>query len=363
MRRGAALVLLALAAACSKREELNYQHCLQLRVGMTKADMLRVMGAPRDVSPYVEGKSLPYLKGRTAYEWSNPAEMPEGDRVSLDDASGKIESIHCSGVEISAAVFVEPPAPSTASAAAPPVPPAAVAVSTRDAAADLKAALAAFRKKDLQSALTLARPAAAAENPDAQLLLGLVYLTAGDVGLQGDQGEAMKWLYKSSRNKNGVAAALYAKLLKDGGVPAVTVAREAALASGLGDPAAEELQASLLLDGYEDAVEKDVQAGELLLLKAARDGDPLARLRLGERYQDDEKDLVEAYHWILLAAKQPVVGKFDEPLKAVAFFWTAKDLDEARGRLEKLEGLMKPAQIREARRRAANAPPPLPATP
>jgi hypothetical protein len=345
--RAALLVLLAAAAACSHQAEANYKHCLKLRVGMTKDDMVKVMGAPEETIPYVEGKSLPYLKGRTAYEWSNPASMPGGDHVSVDE-SGKIESIRCSNSEITASVFVEPAAPAAPAASTA----AAVAISTPVPAGDLDAAVAAFRKKDLQQVLLLAKPLAAAENSDAQLLLGLVYAAADDVGLQGDKGEAEKWFYRSSRNKNAVAAALYALFLK-GGAPAATVARETAAAAMMGHPAAEGLQAQFLLSGFEDAVEQDASAGTDLLLKAARGGDALSQLRLGERYQDEVKDPIEAYRWTLLASKQPVAGKFDDPLKGMAYFWTDKDLSEARERLKKLEPLLKPAEIKEAQRRAA----------
>ena len=114
MTRAAAFVVLAaLVAGCSKKAEANYKHCLKLRVGMTQDELLKAMGAPDETLPYVEGKSLDYLKGRTAYEWSNPATMPGPDHVSVDDASGKVASIRCSNVEITAPMFVEPPAPST----------------------------------------------------------------------------------------------------------------------------------------------------------------------------------------------------------------------------------------------------------
>ena len=111
MSRRAALDLLALAAGCSRQAELNYRHCLQLRLGMSKEDMLGIMGPPETTIPYVAGKSLDYLKGRTAYEWPNPATMPSGDHVGTDDASGKIESIRCSGAEITSPVFIPPSAP------------------------------------------------------------------------------------------------------------------------------------------------------------------------------------------------------------------------------------------------------------
>jgi hypothetical protein len=81
---------------------------------MTREALFQVMGPPEETIAYVEGKSLDYLKGRTAYEWSNPPSMPGPDHVSVDDASGKIESIRCSNSEITAPVFIEPPALSTA---------------------------------------------------------------------------------------------------------------------------------------------------------------------------------------------------------------------------------------------------------
>jgi hypothetical protein len=114
-----AAALVFLASACSRQAELNYRHCLRLRVGMTKEELTRVMGEPEETLPYIEGRSLDYLKGRTAYEWSNPATMPGPDHVSVDDATGKIESIRCAGSEISASVF---PEGGPAGAAASPAP-------------------------------------------------------------------------------------------------------------------------------------------------------------------------------------------------------------------------------------------------
>ena len=119
MRRLALLAVLPLAASgCSRRAAANYRHCLRLRVGMTKEQLLQIMGEPETTQPYVEGQTLEYLKGRTAYEWSNPATMPEPDHVSVEDASGRVMSVRCSDVEIAAQVYAEPPAPSTAAARA-----------------------------------------------------------------------------------------------------------------------------------------------------------------------------------------------------------------------------------------------------
>lgn len=123
MRRLAAVLLLLSAAACSsRREQANYRHCLQLRVGMTKDEAFKIMGPPDDTLPYVEGKSLAYLKGRTAYEWSNPAAMPGPDHVGVEDATGLVETIRCSGVDIQAGVFVPPPDLSTGTVSASTAP-------------------------------------------------------------------------------------------------------------------------------------------------------------------------------------------------------------------------------------------------
>lgn len=105
------LAALVLAAGCSKKSALNYRHCLKLRIGMTQEQVFAAMGPPEESFPYVEGQSLPHLKGRTAHEWSNPASMPAPNRVSFDDASGKAESIRCGDSVVTTAVFIEPPEP------------------------------------------------------------------------------------------------------------------------------------------------------------------------------------------------------------------------------------------------------------
>lgn len=115
-----ALALLLLAAACSKKPAQNYRNCLKLRIGMTREQMIRVMGEPEETIPYVEGKSLPHLKGHTAYEWRTPSAMAAPNHVSFDDASGTVETIRCGDSTVNTALFVEPPAESTAAPAALP---------------------------------------------------------------------------------------------------------------------------------------------------------------------------------------------------------------------------------------------------
>jgi len=109
-------------AGCSRRMADNYRHCLKLRVGMARENLLKFMGPPDETIPYVEGKSLPYLKGRTAYEWSNVATMSGPDHVSLDDKTGQVESIRCADIVVTAPVFVEPAISTSAASQAPAVP-------------------------------------------------------------------------------------------------------------------------------------------------------------------------------------------------------------------------------------------------
>lgn len=111
MKRALLAVLFLAAAGCSRQAAQNYRRCLKLRIGMTRELVVAAMGPPEETFPYVEGKSLPHLKGRTAYEWSTPASMPAPNRVSFDDATGKAESIRCGDAVITATVFVEPAAP------------------------------------------------------------------------------------------------------------------------------------------------------------------------------------------------------------------------------------------------------------
>lgn len=111
MSRRLLLAALLLSAGCSRKAALNYRHCLKLRIGMTQEQVFAAMGAPEESFPYIEGKSLPHLKGRTAHEWGNLASMPAPNRVSFDDASGKAESIRCGDSVVTTAVFIEPPEP------------------------------------------------------------------------------------------------------------------------------------------------------------------------------------------------------------------------------------------------------------
>lgn len=116
MRFALALLLAASAAGCSRKAAGSYKNCLKLRLGMTQEQLFAQMGEPDETIPFVEGKSLEHLRGRTAYEWANPASMPGPNYVSVSDASRKVESVRCSDVVITAEVFVEPPEPPSAPA-------------------------------------------------------------------------------------------------------------------------------------------------------------------------------------------------------------------------------------------------------
>ena len=343
--RSAAFVVLAAVAGCSRQAELNYRHCLKLRVGMSKDDMLKVMGAPEETIPYVEGKSLDYLKGRTAYEWSNPATMPGGDHVSMDESSGKIESIRCSNSEITASVFKEPPAPSSAAAISPPAAPAP----------DFGAAIAAYRKKDFMKAMGIAGSLAQNGDPDAQMLSGLIFLNGAAAGQEKNgQGVALMWFYKAARQKHAEAQAVYAATLMKNGTPAQTVVDEIKLAADAGSPAGRLLQADVLLKGtFSDIVPVDEDEGEKLLTLAAKGGDPAAELALGRRHQTAHKDLVEAYRWTWLASKAPLADKFSDPMHSLSTAWTPEQQADAKKLLHEVKAVMKPAQIKEAESRSA----------
>lgn len=354
MRPALALAVLLAAAGCSRREAANYKHCLKLRVGMTKAEMVKIMGEPEDTIPYVEGKSLPYLKGRTAFEWSNPASMPGGDHVSLDEASGTIESIRCSNSEITASVYVEPPAPSTAtvatSTAAAPAKTPAVAASTAPAGT-LADAVAAYRKKDLVHALKIVNPLAGAGDPEAQLLLGMIFFTADKVGMKNNVEEAMRWFYQASRQKNCEAATLYATMIRTTATPE-TVVRETLAASELGCPSAKTLEAKMQSEGFKDVLAPDPAAGEKLYLEVAQRGCPLAQGALSEFYSKIKKDPVQSYRWALVASRHPIVTAFDDPLHAASVVWGPDNRAEVEARLAELRKLMTPAQLAEAKRLA-----------
>lgn len=114
MRGALLLASLLCAGACSRRASANYAHCLKLRVGISREELFSTMGPPEETIPYIDGKSLDYLKGRTAYEWSNQASVPGPDHVSVDDVTNKVASIRCANAEITAPVYIEPPVVSTA---------------------------------------------------------------------------------------------------------------------------------------------------------------------------------------------------------------------------------------------------------
>jgi TPR repeat protein len=350
--RSSLFVLLVLAAGCSRQSSLNYSHCLKLRVGMTKDQLISVMGAPEETLPFVPGKSLDYLKGRTAYEWSNPASMPSADHVSVDDASGKIESIRCAGADITAPYVLETPLRSTgtavsASTGAPASPPAAPVLGLADA-------VAAYRKKEFVTAMQILGPLTQAGDSNAEFLAGLVFLNGAQPGREKDGAMAsLPWLYKASRQKNAEAQAVYAFASMGNGTPAETVVEEIKLAAELGAPAGQLLLADVELQGlYPNLIPRNVQDGERLLGLAAKGGSPTAQLELAHRVQASAKDLVEAYRWALVASRAPLVDKLQDPLHSLTKGWTPEQRADAKKLLDELGKAITPAQIEEAKRRA-----------
>lgn len=350
--RSAVLAAALAACACSGKDALNYKHCLKLRVGMTRDDMMKIMGPPDDTAPYVEGKSLPHLKGRTAYEWNNTATMPGPDHVSFSETTGQIESIRCANAEITASVYVEPPAPKVSTAAAAAVSTtSASALSTAPvepvAPGGLADAFAAYKKKNLLEAFKIAKPLAASDNPDAQFLLGLLY---SDEQVHGPEApaEAQKWFYRASRKKHAEAAYAYALAIEKGGAQAVNVIPEFELAASLRCPAAELKRGRMLIDGYKDELAKDPEEGEKLLRQAADDGSTQALLVLSDRARD-AKDLVEAYRRAKTAADRPLADKYGDPLHAYSFAWSESDRASAREKVKALEAQLTPAQRAKAK--------------
>ena len=102
MRLAFLLACLALAAGCRKPSAGAYKRCLTLRLGMTREQLLATMGEPESASPYVEGKSLPHMKGLTAYEWPNGGSIPAPNYASVEEATGRVRSVRCSDVVITA---------------------------------------------------------------------------------------------------------------------------------------------------------------------------------------------------------------------------------------------------------------------
>ena len=90
-----------------------------------------------------------------------------------------------------------------------------LAVAAPPAQADTKGALAAFRAGDYSSALKLARPPAAKEDPQAMYLLGVMYEQGK--GVERDDSTAVKW-YAAAARKGNYASAQYnlARMYIDG---------------------------------------------------------------------------------------------------------------------------------------------------
>ena len=103
--RPALLAALLAAGACRRAAtEANYRHCLTLQLGMTREQLFQTMGPPAETEPYVEGKSLPQMKGLTAYEWPNGGPIVASNYASVEEATGRVRSLRCADAVITASV-------------------------------------------------------------------------------------------------------------------------------------------------------------------------------------------------------------------------------------------------------------------
>jgi TPR repeat protein len=210
------------------------------------------------------------------------------------------------------------------------------------------------------TAMRIAGPLAQNGDADAQMLSGIIFLNGAAAG-QEKNGETagLMWLYKSSRQQNAEAQAVYAATLMSNGTPAKTAYDEIKLASSAGAPAGLFLLADVYLKGTfkENGPQpEDIEEGERLLLLAAQGGSPTAQLAEARRQQTAHKDLVEAYQWALLASKSPLVDKFADPMHSLSTAWSPEQRADAQKLLKELKSRMKPAQIKDAESRAAKTP-------
>jgi len=136
------------------------------------------------------------------------------------------------------------------------------------AAADLKSAKRAYELKDYATALKEATPLAEQGNPDAQLLLGRMYLK-GD-GVLTDPDQAIKWFKASAAQGNS--------------------------------------DAQFLLGSMYLLPQKDVAEGVKWLRLSAEQGNQDAQYLLGKAYLQGleglPRDPVKAEMWLRLAAKE-----------------------------------------------------------
>jgi hypothetical protein len=145
---------------------------------------------------------------------------------------------------------------------------------------------------------------AAEGNPDAQLVLGMIYGRGDDVPQ--DYAEAFKWFSKAAEQGNSHAQYLLVKMYREGlGVPkdnaeAIRWLRKAA-AQGL-------VRAQLELGQVYHQGEmtpRDYAEALKWYLRAAEQGQSIAQLNAGlmyEKGQGGEKDYIQAYKWFGIAA-------------------------------------------------------------
>ena len=139
--------------------------------------------------------------------------------------------------------------------------------STGRAHADFAAAREAYKQKDYAIALKEARPLAEHGNPDAQLLLGRMYLMGQ--GVSRDPDQAMKWFRASADQGNA--------------------------------------DAQFFMGSYYLLPRRDIPQGMRWLRLSAEQGNQDAQLLLGRTYADGSsevpRDPIQGEMWLRLSAK------------------------------------------------------------
>ncbi len=242
-------------------------------------------------------------------------------------------------------------------------------------------ALAAFTAGDHARALALWEPLARAGDARAQTNIGTCF--AQGFGVPKDDALALRWLTLSA--EAGFAAGernLADFLLAAPGTGAEPdPARAAALyrrAAEKGDALAQDMLSWMLLEG--DAIPSDPAEARVWAEKAARQGIPAAMTRLGLIFHHalgTERDVAAAARWwadaarrgdadgqaMLGAALHMGAGVAPDPVAALAWLLRANAGGSklARPFLAPVRDAMGAADVAEARRRAAEALPPVPA--
>lgn len=175
-----------------------------------------------------------------------------------------------------------------------------------------------------QKAIADLKEVAYAGNVNAQVQLGVIYLT-GD-GVNKDDAEALKWLRKAADQDNALAERYLAEMyFKGRGVPAdnMEAAKWLRLAADQGDPDSEHNLAVLYEQGL--GVPHNVKEAANWMRKAAEQNFAAGQQGMGALYENGEgvpEDPVEAAKWYQKAIDQDYVPAMNNLASLMA---TAKD--------------------------------------